>query len=179
MLTLIIDGYNLIRQIPSLELRERESLETGRQALINKLKRYRQFKPHKVIVIFDGVSGMGESSSTYKEGGISVCFSTIEHDADNVIKSIAKTLGAQAIVVSSDRSIMDFAKYAGCAVIDSLAFYEKLKFAELADLKGIVADTKEPSKSQHKRWMTYKKGPSQKLPKKQRRKALFSCGSPA
>jgi predicted RNA-binding protein with PIN domain len=169
MLTLIIDGYNLIRQIPALEAKERESLEAGRQTLIAKLGRYRKFKPHKVTVVFDGVGGMGEGASVYKEAGVGVCFSSERHGADGVIKNLAKVLGAKAIVVSSDRSVADFAKGCGCAVIDSVAFYEKLAFAELAEIKGVVAETDGQKRPQHKRWMTYKKGPERKLPKKQRR----------
>lgn len=169
MLTLIVDGYNLIRQIPALEAHERESLEAGRQTLVAKLARYRKFKPHKVTVVFDGVGGMGEGSSTYKEAGIGVCFSSEAHGADGVIKNLAKSLGAKAVVVSSDRSVTDFAKGCGCAVIDSVSFYEKLAFAEMASVKGMAAPEKEPERPRHKRWMTYKKGPGQKLPKKLRR----------
>lgn len=167
MLHLIIDGYNLIRQIPQLEKRERESLAAGRDLLIDKLKKYRHLKSHKITVVFDGAGGLSEFAASYKEGGIAICFSPVTQTADDVIKDMALEFKTRAIVVSSDRSIMDFAKMCGCAVIDSVDFYAKLKMADLMALKGPTEDDAE-TKPQHKRWMTYKKGPSRKLPKKVR-----------
>lgn len=172
MLSLIVDGYNVIRQVPELEAHERRSLESGRNALIGALKLYRKFKPYKITVVFDGVGGMSESPSAYKEGGVSVCFSSEAHGADAVIKARARELGVSAIVVSSDRAVADFARYCGCATIGATEFYERLRFAALAETKGVVLDERSEARPQHKRWTTYKKGSGKKLPKKERRNKL-------
>lgn len=168
MLHIIIDGYNLIRQVPELHQEESISLESGRNLLIRQLKLYRKHKKHKITVVFDGSSTFAESSSPYKEGGIQICFSTAYQTADDVIKEMAKEEKNRALIVSSDRSILDFAESCGSAVMDSKHFYEKLRFAELTETKGFLPEESPTKKAQHKRWMTYKKGPSKKLPKKKR-----------
>lgn len=169
MLCVIIDGYNLIRQVEPLLRREQKSLEAGRSALIALLKAYRQTRSLKITVVFDGASELSEFAEAYHEGGIAIAYSPSTQSADDVIKEMATKLQARAIVVSSDRSILNHAKLFGCAVIDSVAFYQKLKSA--SSLGGAGSTEKwadKDDKVAHKRWSTYKKGPSKKLPKKER-----------
>jgi len=168
MLHLIIDGYNLIRQVPSLESKDKQSLEAGRKALIDALKRYQKTKPYRITIVFDGASTLSDFAPAFKEGGIRICFSPASRSADDVIKDMAKDAKSHGIVVSSDNSVIKEAKYSGCAVIASKDFWDKLKFANLAVQDKMTNKDEGKSVPKHKRWATYKKGPSKKLPKKQR-----------
>ncbi len=170
MLHLVIDGYNLIRQVSSLQRLEGRSLAAGRDALIAKLKAYRKVKPLKITVVFDGASELSEFADAYNEGGIAIAYSPSSKSADDVIKEFVDRLKSRAIIVSSDRSILNHAKLNGAAVIDSVTFYGKLQMAEA--LGQTPTSKNEDKKPAHKRWSTYKKGPSKKLPKKERQNKL-------
>ena len=51
---IIIDGYNLIRQSPTLSRLDRQDIASGREALVARLAAYRKLKPHRITVVFDG-----------------------------------------------------------------------------------------------------------------------------
>lgn len=165
---LIIDGYNLIRQSNAFLRQERVSLEAGRQALVQKLSHYKKIKRHKITVVFDGSTALSEFAPTYKEAGLSICFSPQGRSADDIIKEWAETERSQAIIVTSDVSIITHAKRYGCGLISSPDFYDKL--AQAGMMAGSLNSPRdsEEKKSAHKRWTTYKKGPSKKAPKKSR-----------
>jgi len=168
MIHIIIDGYNLIRQVPSLMRHEKQSLESGRQHLIHLLSLYRNIKRHKITVIFDGVLNLSEFAPSYKEAGINIKFSPQGISADDVIKEMVRDEKSRAMVVSSDQSILKYARDQGSSVISSPDFYEKLAMAQMMG----TLDKEEPPEKEtpkHKRWLTYKKGPSKKPPKKERR----------
>lgn len=169
MLNLIIDGYNLIRQVPALSRAEEVSLTAGRQALIAKLQTYRRVKPHRVTVVFDGQNPLGEAATTYREGGLAVCFSSGVSSADDVIRELSLRHGAAAVVVTSDRQVADYSRAQGCAVVGAPEFYERLQLAEFIAVTGKSGAEEKDDAPAHKRWLTYKKGPSRRLPKKARR----------
>lgn len=167
MIHLIIDGYNLIRQVPSLARHERESLEAARENLIALLAQYKKIKRHKTTVIFDGVLNLSEFAPAYEQAGIKVRFSPQGISADQVISELVAKEKTRAVVVSSDHAVIHDAEKQGATTITSAAFYEKLIQAELM---GPIETEGEKDKTQgHKRWLTYKKGPSKKPPKKKRR----------
>ena len=45
---IIVDGYNLIRQSQSFRHLDQQSLELGRDALIDSLAEYKRLKAHKI-----------------------------------------------------------------------------------------------------------------------------------
>lgn len=167
MSKLIIDGYNLIRQVPELEGKEKVSLENGRNYLISLLKQYRKYKRLEILVVFDGQPGLSEKGVPYKDGSISVCFSSGPQTADDVIALMVAGKALTTVVVSSDRTVQRAATDKGCGVIGAKAFFTKLKLA-LA-MEGVLTEDDFPEKKPaHKRWATYKKGPKKRLPKKKR-----------
>lgn len=171
MTHIIIDGYNLIRQIPELVEIEAKSLESARQTLIQHLKVYRKYKSHKILLVFDGQSELSSFSQAYREGGIEICFSTGVETADDVIINAVKHNPQGTVVVTSDRFIMQEVRAQGCAILGSVEFYQKMKLA--LQLEGATSPEKQYDKvSQHKRWATYKKGPSKRLPKAKRRNTV-------
>jgi hypothetical protein len=70
----------------------------------------------------------------------------------------------KAVIVTSDRDIINQAVSSGSASISSLHFEEKMIMAEYMDIKGVYEED-EPG------WVptTKKKGPGRRLPKKDRR----------
>lgn len=169
MSRVIIDGYNLIRQVRELTAKEQVSLQDGRDALVAKLKIYRKYKPHSILVVFDGKSEMSERSEAYKEGGISICYSTSSQTADEAIQDFLKGDLQDVVLVTSDRALQQYAETRGCAVMESPAFYRKLELALAMAGQGGKIEDDEPQGPQHKRWATFKKGPRKRLPKKARR----------
>jgi len=161
---IIIDGYNLIRQSPSLSLLDSQEMQLGREALIDLLAKYKRVKHHKITVIFDGTNALSFSGHRDYISGIEIKFSRSGETADSVIKKIAAGEKEKALVVSSDRDVADSAYLSGAAVISSFEFEKKLEMAAYSD--GFNGDGEDQGG-----WIptTKKKGPSRKLPKKKRR----------
>lgn len=165
---LVIDGYNLIRQIPALARHESISLEKGRTHLIHLLAAYRKFKRHKISLVFDGALNLSEFAAGYSEAGITIYFSPQGKTADQVIMDIINRDPQQVMVVSSDRELIRFAESKRCDWVSALEFYDKIRLAQMMD--GNFKDEPNNEPRAHKRWATQKKGPSKRAPKKERRK---------
>lgn len=169
-LHIIIDGYNLIRQVPELSELDRLDLELGRDALIERLSAYKRIKPYRITVVFDGAQAPVNGSHQEKRNGISIFYSRVGEIADGVIKRLAERERERAVVVSSDRDITHHAEQAGCAVLRSEDFARKMVDACWYGVDSDAAETEEEAGG----WKptTRKKGPSRKLPRKQRKNRL-------
>jgi len=162
---IIVDGYNMIRQSPVMGPLDRQDLQLGREALIDKLAAYKRLKGHKITVVFDGIGEAALYANRDREKGILIKFSRHGETADSVIKRMAVQEKQRALVVSSDREVAGFAASQGAATISSVEFEEKMEMAAFMDLKGIS-----PESGENDGWVptTRKKGPSKRLPKKKR-----------
>ena len=49
----VVDGYNLIRQSGALSSEEALSLELGRGALLERLRRYKRIRGHQITAVFN------------------------------------------------------------------------------------------------------------------------------
>jgi predicted RNA-binding protein with PIN domain len=165
---IVIDGYNLIRQSPTLSVIERHSLEDGRNALLKRLVSYRRVKHHPVTVVFDGADADTYMERRTRYRGIDVIFSRPGQLADSVIKRLVARDQERAVVVTSDREIADFAAKHGTATVGSMEFEDKMKMAAHADsdLTGFREEEKAG-------WTptTKKKGPSRRLSKRERKRS--------
>lgn len=161
---IIIDGYNLIRQSSSLSRLDRQDIQLGREALVDLLVKYKRAKHHKITVVFDGTNALSFSGQRDYINGIEIKFSRSGESADTVIKKIAAVEKEKALVVSSDRDVVDSSFLSGAAVIGSDEFEQKLEMAAYSD--GFNADGKD-----EQGWIptTKKKGPKRRLSKKKRR----------
>ena len=162
---IIIDGYNLIRQSDTMATLDQQDIQSGREALIDRLVTYKKLRGHKITVVFDGYGTppvMGLRRERIR--GIEVVFSRRGETADAVIIRMAARERERGVIVTSDREIQRAATSQMAAVIDSPAFEEKLELAEYFILKG---DDDEDSRE----WIptTRKKGPRKRLPRKARR----------
>ena len=165
---IIIDGYNLIRQSKTLHMLDQEDIQAGRDALIDLLAAYKKLKAHKITVVFDGADAPILPNRDNSMKGINIRFSKQGETADTVIKKIASSKKEKALIISSDKDIVDFASSQGSSTISSTEFEEKMKMAEYMMIKGI--DEEEDDRG----WVptTKKKGPKKRLAKKKRRNRI-------
>ncbi len=163
-LHIIIDGYNLIRQSAFLSAFEQLDMQKGREQLLSLLSEYKKIKHYSITVVFDGANAPPSSPRTDHFVGIGVKFSQSGESADDVIKRMATEEREQALVVSSDQEVVNFAFAQGAATISSSMFEEKMALA--AYIKTDAGDEDEDAG-----WTptTKKRGPRRRLSKRLRR----------
>jgi uncharacterized protein len=162
---IIIDGYNLIRQSDRLRRYERQSLETGRRALIMDLAEYRKIKKHKITVVFDGWKNGEPDEERDRQAGIDIIYSRLGEKADDVIKRIAEKCSDETVVVSSDRDIASYVTRIGQTALSSLDFDNLIYLAltESSTNTFVVNDIDENDRRSSK-----KKGQARKLSRSQK-----------
>lgn len=128
---ILIDGYNVLRGV----LEGREASEQMRNQFLIQLGRYVRRKKHSIIVIFDGGSNhLPEKMDQY---GVHVVYSGYVESADDLIKKKLITLyGKDALLVSSDRELNDWAAKYDVPSIDAQDFYDLLQGALAAQSDG-------------------------------------------
>ena len=161
---LIIDGYNMIRQCPDLEQLDRIDLQSGRDALIARLTAYKRLRNHRMTIVFDGAGDPAFHRDRTRIGGITIIFSHAGETADRLISDIVATEGPDALVVSSDRAVMADARRQGADAVPVADFSARLEMA-----LAMNEDTMETAPVEGWAGTTKKRGPSRRLPKKQRR----------
>jgi len=161
---LIIDGYNLIKQSPTLSRLDAIDMEKGRDELINRLIPYKKIKKHIITVVFDGCKGGGLKQEKIRDRGIDIIFSKKGEEADDVIKKMVGVMREKMVVVTSDREIADFSERRGAAVILSPEFEMKMEMAVFSDKKGLNEEIYDEPETAHAK----KKGPSRRLKKSKR-----------
>jgi len=119
----LIDGYNVLRRDADLRAREAESLEAGRVALLHLLAPIAHASGEYFTVVFDGAR-RGQPPAS---GQIAVVFSRPPESADDVLGRLAREAGAGAVVVSSDRRVLDGGRRAGCAVVTAEQFLDAVR----------------------------------------------------
>jgi predicted RNA-binding protein with PIN domain len=166
-LHIIIDGYNLIRQSTSFRHLDEQSIQLGRDALTESLVAYKRLKAHRITVVFDGIRAPYLAPTRDRIKGIHILYSRSGETADKVIKDLARTEKEKALVVSSDRDIVQFSEACGAATISAEGFETKIAMA--AQMQGIDDESHEQDG-----WKptTKKKGPRKRLPRKKRRSKL-------
>jgi predicted RNA-binding protein with PIN domain len=165
-LELIIDGYNLIRQSRSLRRLDAQSLEQGREALLERLAQYKKVRDLPITVVFDGWGGFESASTRTEHKGIQVVFTARGQTADEWIAGrVGEVL--YGAVVTSDREIGRSAERAGLAAIPSRAFERRMEAALAGGIDESAMDEEELEEelSQAKR-----KGPARRLSKKEKKR---------
>ena len=119
----LIDGHNLIGQMPNLQLSD----PNDEAKLLEYLRRYRARTGHRLTVIFDA----GETyhpAETKKRGGITVQFAPHGKTADRIImQRVHKVKNPQAVgVISSDHAVQQAATQAGVRAISAREFSQQL-----------------------------------------------------
>ncbi|NPB09579.1 MAG: NYN domain-containing protein [Thermodesulfobacteria bacterium] len=152
---ILIDGYNLLHQMPETAFLMKEDPEEARKALLDRLRTYQKLRRHRITVVFDAW-GQDEPRRKVNMKGIQVVFTAPGETADDYLKRMAVKEKERAVVVSSDREIRSYVETYGAVSITSRDFLERLEAALYEELKGEPLAPPPP--------------PSKKLPKKARRR---------
>ncbi|MBI1847732.1 MAG: NYN domain-containing protein [Candidatus Rokubacteria bacterium] len=115
----LIDGYNVIRRDPDLRGAEERGLESGRRALLALVAGAARRSTDRFTVVFDGAPG---GAPTGSHGQVETLFSRPPQKADDVLARLAREGREGAVVVTSDRTVADAARRAGCPVVGAEAF---------------------------------------------------------
>ncbi|MBT8340292.1 MAG: hypothetical protein HKP58_15120 [Desulfatitalea sp.] len=162
---IVIDGYNLIRQSSQFSHLDQQDLQAGRDALVDLLAAYKRIKTYKITVVFDGAGAPTGMPRRDRHKGIRLSFSQPGELADAVIKRMAVRERERLLVVSSDKEVSTYCAKKGASVIGAPEFEERLMLACLADMKGAA----ESGTSDGWQPTTKKRGPSKRLPRRQRK----------
>lgn len=164
-LHIVIDGYNLIHQSRQFGGDASVDIQTIRQKLVDVLAAYKKIKPHAITIVFDGTAAPADLPRRDRLKGIDLRFSRPGELADAVIKRMAAREKEKMLVVSSDRDISAYAAARGAAVMGAAEFEERLIQARYY----AEHDTGPAELSEGWNASTRKKGPSKRLPKRERK----------
>jgi predicted RNA-binding protein with PIN domain len=119
----LIDGHNLIGQLPGLQLSDPDDEEK----LLEYLIRFRARTRDKITVFFDP-GGSYQSGHKRKHGGITVQFAPSGKTADQlIVNRLRRVKNQQAVrVVSSDQAVQTAARLAGVQAVKAADFGRQL-----------------------------------------------------
>jgi predicted RNA-binding protein with PIN domain len=119
----LIDGHNLIGQLPDLQLSD----PNDEAKLLEHLIRFRARTGDKITVIFDPGGGY-QPGRKLKQGGVTVQFAPSGKTADQlIVKRLRRTKNQQSVrVVSSDRAVQTAARLAGVQAVKAADFSRHL-----------------------------------------------------
>jgi predicted RNA-binding protein with PIN domain len=156
--TLIVDGYNVIRQTPPYCDLAENDLDSARAALVSDVAAFAHGE-WRATVVFDGHLNQQSTGVSHEVGGVTVIFSRCGIDADSVIESLARVSrerNDEATVVTSDAQTQWTVLGGTVARMSSAEFSGELRqgsrewveHAPAGDMKGrledrIAADTKQ------------------------------------
>ncbi|HSO72617.1 MAG TPA: NYN domain-containing protein [Thermodesulfobacteriota bacterium] len=167
---IIIDGYNLIRQYPSLARAESRDFSQGREKLLHWLAEYRRAKPLSMTVVFDGGQGGGFSEEHDLYKGIRITYSPMGQTADDIIKRLVRNKPAQSLVVSSDLELVNYCRSLGAGTMGSLEFASRVD-AKLEGSEDLAVKDKE--EEEEAPTPKKKKGASHRISKRKKRETRF------
>lgn len=119
----LIDGHNLIGQLPDLSLTD----PNDEAKLVQKLIGFSARASKRVVVVFD--SGLPGGKSRLSTGQVEVIFASARSNADNVMKERIKHARdpGQWVVVSNDRAVLDAARVRRMTTLTSADFAQQLR----------------------------------------------------
>lgn len=120
--TWLIDGYNFIRTSKRFGGWEAESPQEGREAALRWLGEFAQLTEEVLWVIFDAYSRLAKERANKNQYGLQIIESRGSYTADEEIVELARERGESAIVISSDREVLENAKKAGAGILTSQEF---------------------------------------------------------
>ena len=147
MVTVLLDGYNVIHAVPELARQLDRSLEAAREALVNLCREYRTRRGDvtRLYVVFDG-DDAGARGPQEDRGGVTVLFTQRREEADERILSVIRAEGGRSrfVVVSNDTHIFNNARALGARVISVHTFYGQIRLARPTRSTPPAVDDKMP-----------------------------------
>jgi len=130
---ILIDGYNLLHQIPQFKKGLKNGLEMAREEMIQELLHYTDYSGKELWVVFDSNRGRPSTENLYSISGFKVIFTSQKQNADSFIERTvydkSKTRELSIRVVSSDRQIQNLVLGKNVAVSTSEMFYLEMQAA--------------------------------------------------
>ncbi len=126
---ILVDGYNVIKNDPSLHAIEVKNLAAAREQLIDQLVRRYRHTPHRVTVVFDGD---GPSEQVSHKRRVRIIYSRYGQTADRVIMRLseeARTAGREAVTFSNDEEIRVEVARQGSTVYTSTQLTQQMNAA--------------------------------------------------
>jgi predicted RNA-binding protein with PIN domain len=119
----LIDGHNLIGQMPNLRLDDPDD----EAKLLEYLRSFRVRTGHRITVIFDAGPGY-RPAETKKAGGITVQFAAHGQTADQIISRRVRQVKnpQELMVVTSDQAVQQAARQARVRVLTAQEFAQQL-----------------------------------------------------
>ena len=115
---ILIDGYNVIRSVPSLAAAHARSLAAGREALLAQVVNRYRGTSHRVVVVFDGAEPAQHTMPLRCGSGSHCIFSACGETADAVIVRLAaaeRAMGKQVMVATNDWEVRLGSQQTGAA----------------------------------------------------------------
>jgi predicted RNA-binding protein with PIN domain len=120
-MNILIDGYNLLKQVFGGQITEQQRRQFELRAL-----EYAQRKGHVLYIVYDG--GPYSQMTVEKRGRVSCVYSGYKDTADDILKQyIEEGILKHILLVSTDRQLNAFADRYGVPSIDALDFYSYMK----------------------------------------------------
>ena len=107
MRTLIVDGYNVMRQTPPYAHIAELDLDSARLALVSDVAAFSHGE-FKTTIVFDGHNNPHSDGISHTVAGVTVIFSRHGVDADSVIEGLSRSAresGEDVTVVTSDAQL--------------------------------------------------------------------------
>ena len=155
----LVDGHNLIGQLPDIDLSDPHD----EAKLVLKLRSFAARTGKKITVVFDKGLPAGIDRNL-SNGKVTVRFASERSSADNVLKSIiVKKRNAPGwTIISSDVDITRLAKQRGMRVVTSHDFVKELQRVAKTEMPPIDKMKENPrlSKDEVKEWLAIFSGKS-------------------
>lgn len=145
----LVDGYNVIRRDAELRDRETGRLEAGRSALLALMAGLARQVPDDFVVVFDGADRRAAAPTP---GRVQIVFSRPPETADDVLRRLATTHREGAVVVTSDRAVLDAARRVGAVGVTAEAFLDAVRRPDVDDdADHDDEDDEQPRRGPHRR----------------------------
>ncbi len=120
-MNILIDGYNLLKQLLSKHITDRE-----REWFHERAREYAREKGHALYIVYDAGPYNRQTKETH--GRVTTIYSGHKDSADDVIKDyLDRNVLKNLLVITTDRELNAYADQYGIPSIDSLDFYEFMK----------------------------------------------------
>ncbi len=139
IITLILDGYNVIHAVPELARHLDRSLQSAREALVRLCQAYRARRGdiERLYVVFDGRDAEAFGSSAQQQGSVTVLFTERPEEADaRILRVIEAERGRRCVVVSNDNEVANNARAFGARILSVQAFYQQVHPVKTSHLQS-------------------------------------------
>ena len=138
MVTIVVDGYNVIHAVPEFARHLERRLEAARNALLAACRNYRARRGDiaRFYVVFDGDETVSLESSI-ERGGVRAVFTQRQEEADARILELIRTSASRDrfLVVSNDTLVTNNARAHGAGVLSAQAFAAQLQPKSVSRLR--------------------------------------------